>query len=73
MDNRLDAIQHLESAIRMIRDEQGSIQVVGRPLTPEEELRLKALEAAGEDIESAIGHLKGSGMGTRIDIPSDAR
>ena len=61
MDTDLTAVEHLESAKRRIHEEQGSIQIVGRPLTPQEEERLESLEAASEDIDSALNQLKGSG------------
>ena len=50
MDNNLDAIQHLESDTRIIQEEQGSIQVVGRPLTEEEKQRITDLTKKIADI-----------------------
>ena len=62
MDTSLTAADHLEAAKNRVLEEQGSIQIVGRPLTPHEEERLKALEAACEDIDSALSQLKKSEM-----------
>ena len=73
MNDEMNAVQHLESAARRVRQEQGSISVVGRPLTQEEERRLRALEAAAVDIESAIGHLKGLTDHEWVDLPADGR
>jgi hypothetical protein len=73
MSGNLDAVQHLESAARMVMEEQGSIQVVGRPLTPEEERRLQNLEGAEEDITSAIEFLKAGDSGPGFELPPDGR
>ena len=43
MDEQLDALGHRESAAGLIRGEIGSISIVGRALTPDEEARLEAL------------------------------
>lgn len=50
-------ISHLEAAREMIYGERGSIQIVGRALTPEEESRLSALAEADAAIAIAIDHL----------------
>ena len=73
MTDEMNAVQHLEAAARLVREEHASISVVGRPLTPEEERRLQALETAEVDIESAIGHLTGLTDGHGVNLPADGR
>ncbi len=73
MDNELNALQHLEAAARLVREEHASISVVGRALTADEERRLQALEAADVDIESAMDHLKGLTDHQGVDLPADGR
>lgn len=74
MNTDWTAVRHLESAKNMIIEEQGSIQVVGRALTPEEEKRLQALQAAWENIENALLQLSEPVLNTpRGSIPADGR
>lgn len=73
METNLTAVEYLELAKKRIWEEQGSIQVVGRPLTPEEIERLESLEDANGDIDSALLELQGAGVGAVISIPPDGR
>jgi hypothetical protein len=73
MEQEQNPIQHLESARQLIREEQGSIQIVGRTLTPDEERRLDALMAAEININDAIGHLTASDTSETIPILADGR
>ena len=73
MTDEMNAVQHLEAAARLVREERASISVVGRPLTPEEERRLQALEAAEADIESAIGQLTVLSDDDEVNLPADGR
>ena len=73
MECQPDAIHNLECAKQSIREEQGSIQVVGRPLTPQEESRLAALGAAETNVVAAINHLTTSDPSDTIEMPADGR
>ncbi len=73
MSENLNAIEHLQEAKKLVLQEIASISVVGRALTPEEERRLDVLFRAEENINSAIGHLRGSDENTRVQLPDDGR
>lgn len=73
MPTNLTAVEHLEAARRQILEEQGSIQIVGRPLTPMEEQRLQDLTTADEHIGSALRYLEETGVETGVEIPPDGR
>ncbi len=73
MKTDVTATEHLESAKMLIHEEQGSIQIVGRPLTQQEQKRLDSLEAACVDIDGAILYLEGPGDEVSIELPADGR
>lgn len=62
-------ISHLETARELIQSERGSIEIVGRALTPSEENRLAALASADFSIEQAITYLLQSTVNDEYEEP----
>ena len=50
----MDIPATLQAIIAQLDQERGSLQIVGRPLTPQEEQRVKALDQAIEHLRSAL-------------------
>ena len=50
----------LNRAVQKLQQESASIQIQGRPLTDEEQARIKQIEAAGKLINQALEELAAS-------------